>query len=248
MAAGANVPGGLAGRSRQFLDRLDRDLHLLVAEHHGAEHHVLGQAVRLGLDHQHRVGRAGDDEVELRGLQYGVGRVQHVLAVDVADSRTADRAPERHAGNRERGRGAEHRRDVRIDLGVERHDGRDDLHFVVEAFREQRADRTVDQPRRQCFLLGGATFALEEAAGDAAGRVRLLDVVDGQREEVLARLRLLASDRRDENDGVAHRNDDGTVGLARHAAGFEGDGMGAELKTLRMDVHVWSTRCVVGGC
>ena len=62
------VPGRLAGLGGEFLDRLDRDLHLLVAEHHRAEHHVFGQHLRLGLDHQHGVGGAGDDEVELRGL------------------------------------------------------------------------------------------------------------------------------------------------------------------------------------
>jgi hypothetical protein len=40
--------------------------HLPVAEHDGAQHDVLGQLLRLGFDHQHGVGGAGDDEVELR--------------------------------------------------------------------------------------------------------------------------------------------------------------------------------------
>ena len=53
---------------------------------------------------------------ELRGLELGRGRVEHVLAVDVAHARGADRAVERNAGERERGRRADHRRDVRIDL------------------------------------------------------------------------------------------------------------------------------------
>ena len=37
----------------------------LVAEHDGAEHDVLGELLGFGLDHQHGVGGAGDDEVEL---------------------------------------------------------------------------------------------------------------------------------------------------------------------------------------
>ena len=45
---------------------LDGDLHLLVAEHHGAEHDLLGQALGLRLDHQHGVLGAGDHQVELR--------------------------------------------------------------------------------------------------------------------------------------------------------------------------------------
>ena len=38
---------------------------MLVAEHDGAKHDVLCQFLGLGLDHQHGVGGAGDDEVEL---------------------------------------------------------------------------------------------------------------------------------------------------------------------------------------
>ena len=40
----------------------------LVAEHDGAEHLLLGEFLGLGLDHQHGVGGAGDDEVERRFL------------------------------------------------------------------------------------------------------------------------------------------------------------------------------------
>ena len=41
----------------------------------------------------------------------------------------------------------------------------DDLHFIEEAFRKQRADRAVDQARSQGLELAGAAFALEEATG-----------------------------------------------------------------------------------
>ena len=60
-------------------------------------------------------------------------------AVDVADARGADRAVERNAGERDRRRRADHRRNVGIDLGIDRHHRRDDLHFVVEAVRETAA-------------------------------------------------------------------------------------------------------------
>ena len=80
----------------------------------------------------------------------------------------------------------------------------DDLHFVVEAFGKQRADRAVDQARGERFLLRRATFALEEAAGDLARGVGLLDVVDGQREEVLAGLGVLRGDDGGQHDGVVH--------------------------------------------
>ena len=79
------------------MDQVDDGLLLLVAEHDRAEHHFLGQLLRFRFDHQHGRFGAGDDEVELRCLELGLGRVQHVLAVDVADARRADRAVERNA-------------------------------------------------------------------------------------------------------------------------------------------------------
>ena len=63
-----------------------------------------------------------------------------------------------------------------------------DLDLVAESVREQRTDRPVDQARDQRLVLGRPTLALEEAAGDLSGGEALLLVVDGQREEILARL------------------------------------------------------------
>ena len=74
-----------------------------------------------------------------------------------------------------------------VDFGVQRQHMHHDLDFVVEAFREQRTHRAVDQARGQRFQLARAAFTLEEAARDLAGGIGLLDVVDGEGEEVLAR-------------------------------------------------------------
>ena len=118
------------------------------------------------------------------------------------------------------------------DLGVQRQHVDDDLHFVEEAFREQRAERAVDQARGQRLELARAAFALEEAAGDLAGGVGLLDVVDGQREEVLARLGVLGGDDGGEHHGVVDVDDDGAARLARDLAGFQRDGVLAPLEGL----------------
>ena len=49
-----NFPTRLAGFGGEILDRLDRDLHRVVAEQHATEHLVFGQLLRFRLDHQHR--------------------------------------------------------------------------------------------------------------------------------------------------------------------------------------------------
>ena len=146
---------------------------------------VFGQLLGLGFDHQHAFGRAGDDEVERGSARISsIVRVQHVLAVDIADAGGGDRAHERQAGDGQRRRGADHGHDVGIVLQIVAQHGADDLGLVAEALGEQRPDRPVDQARGQHLLLAGPAFALEEAARDLAGGEGLLLVVDGEREEI----------------------------------------------------------------
>jgi hypothetical protein len=167
------VPLRLAAFAHELVDRVDRDLHLFVAEHDRAQHHVFRQLVGFRFDHQHRALRTGDDEVEARCLDLVTRRVQHVGVVDVRDARGTDRAVERQARHGQRGRRADQRGNVGRDVRVHGQHVDHDLHFVVEAFREQRAQRTIDQARRQRLMLRRTAFALEEAAGDLAGRVGL---------------------------------------------------------------------------
>ncbi len=127
------------------MNRIDHGLHLLVAVHHAAEHYIFGQLVGFGLDHQHRTLGAGDDEIQLRSLQLRRGRVDHVLTIDVADARRADRSLEWDARQRHRRRSTDQRRDIGVDLGVDRQHMNDDLHFVIKTIRKQRAQRTIDQ-------------------------------------------------------------------------------------------------------
>jgi hypothetical protein len=63
-----------------------------MAEHDRAEHDIFGQFVGFRLDHQHGVRGAGDDQIEFAFLHLVDMRVEHILAVDVADARAADRA------------------------------------------------------------------------------------------------------------------------------------------------------------
>ena len=233
------VPQRLASCFDELVDHADRRLLLLVPEHDGAQHHVLGQLVRFRFDHQHRRFGARDDEIERRRGELGLGRVQHVLAVDVADARGADRAVERNAGQHERRGRADHRRDVGVDLRIDRHDRRDDLDLVVEAVGEQRTDRAVDEARGQRLLFRRTAFALEEAAGDLAGGVRLFLVVDGQREEVLPGLGFLPGNRGDEHHGVVEARQHRAAGLAGDFTGFQRQRVAAVGNRFLDGVHVF---------
>ncbi len=234
----------LCGLFGEAHDRLDDRLEMLVAEHHGPEHHVFRQLLRLGLDHQHRVLRAGHDEVERGILHLGDWRVQLVPAVDVADASAADRAHEGDAGERQRGGGRHDRDDVGIVLEVVREHRHDDLGVVLVALDEQRPDRAIDEARGQRLLLGRAALALEVAAGDAAGRIGALLVVHGEREEVEAGLRLLVRDDGREHGGLAIGRDHGAVGLPGHLAGFEHELAPAPDQLFALDIeHLFMPSC-----
>ena len=237
---GERLAGGVLGHVD---DQVDHRLHLLVAELHRAEHLGLGELVGLGLDHHHRVLGAGDDQVEpLLGvapqlLHVVDCRVEHVAAVDEPDARRADRAEERRARQGSAARGGDHADDVGIVLHVVAEHGDDDLGLVLEALDEQRPDRPVDQAGGQHLLLGRPRLALEEAARNLAGGVGLFLVVNGQREEVEAGLRLLLVDDGGQHAGLAVGGDDGGVGLPGDLPRFEGERVMAPLDRFLDDVE-----------
>ncbi len=208
------VPLRLAAVAHQVVDRIDGDLHLLMAVHHGAQHHLFRQLVGFGFDHQHGTLGAGNHQVQVRMRQLRAVRVQQVLAVLVTHAGGAHRAVERQARHGQRGRSGHQRRDVGRHFRVDRQHVDDDLDFVVEAFREQRTQRTVDQARGQRLVFRRTAFTLEEATRDLAGGVGLLDVVDGQREEILARLGVLGAHHGGQHHGVVHVEQHGAAGLA----------------------------------
>ena len=206
---------------RQADNRGDHWLETGVAGHHGLQHGLFAEFLGLRLDHQHGVAGAGDDEVEGRVLHLLDGRVDLDLALDEADAGGADRAHKGHARQRQGRRGRDQRENVGIRLEVIGQYGRDDLGLAAELVGEQRADRTVDQARRQRLAFGRAPFALQVAAGDAAGGEGLFLIVDGQGEEVLAGLGRLLRHDGGENSGLAPGREHRAVGLARNATCFQ---------------------------
>ncbi len=113
------APFGMPRLRLELANETDDGLHLLVAVKHGVEHDALAESIGFRLDHQHRVLGAGDNQIERRLLELREGGIQDELAVDVADPRRTDGPVERHARERHRRRGADHGRDVRVDLGIQ---------------------------------------------------------------------------------------------------------------------------------
>ncbi len=226
------VPHGLAGFAHQIMDGVDGDIALLVAKHHGTQHDFFGQLLRFGFDHQHGRFGACHHQVHLRALARRLAGVEHVFAVDVAHACSANRAIERNARDGQRSAGGNQGGNVGIDFRVQRHRVDDHMHVIEETFGEQRADRAIDQAAGEGFVLAGLGFALEEATGDLARSVGLLDVIHRQREKVLTRLGHLGGHHGGQHHGVVDVHQHGTTGLAGDFARFHDDGLVTPLESL----------------
>ncbi len=203
-------------------DQLDGVLGGLRLDHHDRD--VALPAVR-GVQHA-----AGDDHVEGRSGQLGVGRERDPLTVDQGDPGAADRAGERQAGDLGRRRCGIDRKHVVGMRRVQRKDGDDDLYFVAQALDEGRPQRAVDQPAGEDGVLARTSLAPEERSGDSTRGVHPLFHVDGQREEVEPFARVLArSGGRQQHGLVVEVRDDRTGGLLGQPSGLEADRASAEL-------------------
>src|SRR5690606_38117944 len=148
---------------------------------------LLGQLVGGALDHQHVLLGADVDEVERRGEHLLDRRIGDELPIDFGHANAGNRAGPGDVGNREGGGGAVHHQDVRLVNLVGGKEEADDLDLIEETLREERAAGAVTEARGEDLLFGGTAFALEIATGEPAGGGILFAVIDGQREEVLAR-------------------------------------------------------------
>ena len=232
-----NAARFLGGAFGQTDDRVDHRLHALVAEHHGAEHHLLRQFFRFGFDHQHRIGRARHHEIE-RGIGHIVDRrIEAVFPVDIANAGSPDGPEERDARKGQcRGRGHQ-RHHIGIAFQIMAQHLSHHLRFVAIALGEERADRPVDQARDQGFAFGRRAFALEIAAGNLAGRIIAFLVIHGEGEEIHAFARGGGADYGGQHNRLAISHQNGAVSLTRHLSGFEGERAPAPFNRFTMDIE-----------
>ena len=222
-------PLRLAGLRRELVDAGDDLLDRRMRAFERFHHLRLGHFLRTRLDHHDAVLAAGDDEVERAAPALFEGRIDHEVAVDMADAHTRDRPRLRNAGQRERRRRPGDREHVGVVLGIRGDHEGDDLRLVAPSGREQRPDRPIDQAAREHFLFGRLAFALEESAGDPAGGVGVLLVVAVSGRKSTPSRGLGSRAGGDENHGVAGPDDDRSIRLLGQPAGFDRDGLAANI-------------------
>ena len=196
----------------------------LVRELDGADDDLFAELVHAAFDHRHGVGRAGDHHVHLGLGPLGVVGEGDVLAVDQGDTGRTDGTEKGHLGQRQGRATAVDGQHVGIVELVVRDDERLDLGIHLVPVGPERTDGPVRHAHREDLLRGRSGLALQEAAGDLAGGVALLAVVDGEGKEIEP-----GSRRRHRGAGDHHRvsvpYDDRSSCQPRHAAGLDTQGL-----------------------
>ena len=193
-----------------------------MREHDAGKKGLFGKLVGFAFDHHDRVIGAGDDHLDVGALEIVEARIDDKLAIDVADANRADRTFERNLRNRQCRRSADDREDGRIVDLIGREHRVDDLDFRPISLREERANRAVGQAGGENGILGRPTFALDETAGDLAGRVHLFFVINREREEVDRLAGFLLTDHGSQHHRVAVANHDRAVRLFGQQSRFKG--------------------------
>ena len=195
----------------------------------GTQHDFFRKLIGFGFHHHHRVISRSHNEVEVTFGNLFVRWIQDIFAVQVTHACGADWAHEWNARNGHCGRRGNKCQNIRLILAIIAKNLRNCVDFVVETFREQRTEWTVDQTGNQSFLFRRPTFTLEKATGNTASCGIFFLIVNGEREEILAIFHGLCGGNRAKHNSFAERCHNSAVSLTGNLARFECQGLSAPL-------------------
>ena len=224
----------LAQRLGHVALHADRILHRRVPALDRLEHHLFAHLVGRRFDHQDRVLRPGQAQVQRALFHLLDRRVKDILPVDIADAHRAHRPVERGVRDRQRRRCGNDVQDIGLVFLVLGEGVGDHLHFVAHALGKERAQGTVGQARRQDRVLAGASFAAEERARDAACGIQPRLKVDREREKVDPFAHRARHRRCRKQHRVATADRHGAAGLLGQLAGLDDDLLLADHRLVRM--------------
>ena len=214
----------LADLADHLVDEVENRLQVLMRLDNAFVHDIVGNLVRLGLDHDDLLVGGGDGGGHAVALALFLGRVEEVLLTVPAEDDPGDGAVEGNIGNAHRGGGADHGGDLRGAVAVHGQNLAGDHNVVAQVGGEEGTHRAVDQTGGKNRLQAGLALTAHEAAGDAADGVELLVEVHGEREVVDAVLGTGGGGAGDKHGGLAVGDEDGRVAELGQLADFHGQG------------------------
>ena len=209
---------GLADFLHHRVDEVEDGLKMLVRLNDALVHDLVGNLIRLGLDHDDLLVGCGDGGGHAVGLALLLGGVEEVLLTVPAENDAGDGSVKRNVGNRDGCGSADHCGNFGAAVTVDgKHlAGNDDV--VAQVGGEQGTHGAVDEAGRQHCGQAGLALTTHEAAGDATDCVQLFVEVDGKGEVVDAVLGTCGSGAGDQNGGLTVGDQNCGVAKLRHLA------------------------------
>ncbi len=229
----------LADLGHDAVDEVHLGLDLLVGLHDGLVHHVVGDLVGPGLDHDHLGAGGGHGQVQLGGVLLLLVGVHDDLAVHIAHLQAADGAAPGNVGHGQTGGHAHHGGGLRGAVPVHAHDGAGDHHVVAEVAGEEGTDGAVDDPAGQHGGQGGLALPAHEGAGDAADGIELFLKVHAQGEEVHPVSGAGGGGDGHQHGGIPVADHGGSVGQLGHLAELQGEGAAGDLGLVDVVVELF---------
>ena len=228
----------LADLGNDLVDEVHLGLDLLVGLHDGVIHHIVGDLVGAGLDHDDLLLGGGHGQVQLGVVALLLVGVHDDLAVHIAHFQAADGAAPGDVGHSQAGGHADHGGSLRGAVPVHAHDGAGHDHVVAEVTGEQGTDGAVDDAGSQHGGQRGLTLAAHKGAGDAAHSVQLFLKVHGQGEEVDAVAGTGRGGDGHQHGGLAVADHGSGVGQLGHVAELQREGTAGDLGLVDMVVEL----------
>ena len=157
----------------------DRWLHGLVRPGYGIDDDVLGHLLGTSFYHGNATLDPCHHQVEVGLLTLLWCQEGPKLTIHPANAQARHWPIKRRTRQHQGAAGSNHRHHIWAEARVHAEHGSHHLHFLAVAFREEWADRPVDQTTNQHCFVTGPTLTLNKAtAANLARSIELLFVVD----------------------------------------------------------------------
>lgn len=187
----------------------------------GCQEVGFGHFVHFAFDHHDIVVGGAYHQLHIGLFELLECGVDDKFAVDACNAHLGDGAVERYVADGEGGTGCQSGQGVRHVYAVGReHDDVDERVGVV-IVGEKGTQYAVHEARGQNFVIVGAAFAFEEAAGEASCCREFFFVFDLERHKVYAFAGFLGGDDCCQKHGIAHAELHGAISLFGQFAGLQ---------------------------
>ena len=162
-----------------WLDHFDSPTHCI-------DNYSFGNLISTCFHHHHLIIFHSDYEIKIRSFAFFWTQEGLKFTIHATDTYTGNWSVKRYAGIQKSRRSSHHRNHIWTEVWVHRKYGSNHLNFLAITFREEWANRTIDQTADQNRFIGWFAFTLNKLrARDLTRSIELFFVINREWEKIL---------------------------------------------------------------